>query len=322
MCNSGRALTTKLTLALCISFALEITAKVFITNKSDRWGRLGHNLMHYVAAKYLATKYKLPFLYQPFIHSKLLRLDRVEQRYTPDQKFSEKIIIKNEKLLQKYVAQNTEPRPTLCIADFAIPIPSFGIKLRNDLKELIYPIEPFTKIDFPKEPTATIAIHVRRGDVVNKPQYWSKQASDKLYIHALGQLLSELHNDKVYVHIFTDDKNPQAIAHKYKAALKNKEGNTNTKSITFHASHLSYISTKRTTDFGWNNAQQSGRTIIADLFAMASFDYLIRPPTSSFSMLAHFVGNHRKVIVVGKTTGLEAHTLAYLPHHLRKGAPA
>jgi len=101
-------------------------------------------------------------------------------------------------------------------------------------------------------------------------RYWSdKFPPEQFYIDQIIRLSEKLGDKQLYVHIFTDDKNPNLLLSKMKTAV-------NKSNVKFN-----HIDTKY--------------NLIQDLYFMSKFDVLIRSQ-SNFSRTAQLMGNHRLVI--------------------------
>lgn len=172
---------------------------------------------------------------------------------------------------------------------------------RKKLRNLIKPTAPIHYIEIPDNRTS-IAVHVRKGGgydngllslqtqddqgstslpcvCANESReymdvgYRLKFPPDQYYIDQIRKLSEELHDDPLYVHIFTDDQNPLALTAKYEKFVSKKN-------IIFGC---------RSKD------NKHDRYVIDDLFNMIRFDYLIRSG-SNFPQVAQLIGNFKKVI--------------------------
>jgi len=183
---------------LCLSWQ-PIHGTTFITNKADK-SRLGNNLLSYIMAKATAAKHNLPYVYTPFIHSNLLALHTLEIKI--------KEIEKKEKI-------------RIVGGGAGICIPGLPNTQRKKVLEFIAPSIATISKKLPKD--TTVAVHVRRGDIVGKPRFHYKFHTDKEYITAIAQLLKQLDGNNIYVHLYTDDPNPSALTKKYETAVKKNE---------------------------------------------------------------------------------------------------
>ncbi|MDR3645985.1 MAG: hypothetical protein P4L22_00405 [Candidatus Babeliales bacterium] len=113
------------------------------------------------------------------------------------------------------------------------------------------------------------------GKPVDKVDKWqTKFPPDQFYIDQIIKVSKELNHQKLYVQLFTDDKNPYELITKLKNAV-------NLENITF---------------FYEDNRNSSYKEqIFRDLYAMSKFDILIRSQ-SYFSRVAELMGNHKLVI--------------------------
>ncbi|NRB21192.1 hypothetical protein HRU45_00420 [Candidatus Dependentiae bacterium] len=180
--------------------------------------------------------------------------------------------------------------PAEGIFEYAVEHPEFLQKL----KKLLTPIKKINKLTLPAD-KITIAIHVRHpsgtdSQLLSIQQYdnpiennestkeriiyadkiWPlKFPPDQYYINQIKKLSHLLGNSPLYVHIFTDDKNPDALMHRYKKAL-------NMNNISF-------------------GCVQKNGDMIDDLFNMMDFDCIIAS-LSHFAWTAQLLGNHKIII--------------------------
>lgn len=259
------------------------------------YGRLGDKLFTYCKAKWLAYKYGLPFLCPDFSLKNKLMMADTEHHLAQDDggpfKHIKKVV--KEQDIQSLI------RDTLFKVDFYFSsheLPDIGMgktlpdigaikKLFNDnplfLEELrlhIAPRRPLAKLILP-ENQITVAVHVRRGSGGDKPllskdskysdvSWPDKFPPDSYYIDQIRRLDTIFNHQPMYVHLFTDFIRPEEIAQAYTQAL--------------NAPHIS---------FGWHQANQSGDSVIEDLFAMMQFDCLIRS-SSYYSCIPYLLGEH------------------------------
>jgi len=100
-----------------------------------------------------------------------------------------------------------------------------------------------------------------------------KHPPDQFYLDQIKGLSEILGDVFLYVYIFTDDRNPLNIVERFRKVINNPN-------ITFAC---------RETE---NNYYSN---VLDDLFAMSTFDCLIRP-YSSLSQIAELIGNHKIVL--------------------------
>ncbi len=96
---------------------------------------------------------------------------------------------------------------------------------------------------------------------------------DQYYIDQIKKLSEILNDVPLYVHIFTDDRNPKAIKTRFEKVV-------NKPNITFSCRE------KGNNPYG---------NVLKDLFSMSKFDCLIRS-ASTFARIAQLIGNHKIVI--------------------------
>ncbi len=180
--------------------------------------------------------------------------------------------------------------PTGGIFEYAVEHPEFLQKL----KKLLTPIKKINKLTLPAA-KITIAIHVRhpsgtdpqllsiqqydnpiennkstKGRIMYADKIWPlKFPPDQYYINQIKKLSGVLGNPPLYVHLFTDDKNPDALMKRYKKAI-------NLKNVSF-------------------GCVKKNGDMIDDLFNMMDFDCIVAS-LSHFSWTAQLLGNHKIII--------------------------
>jgi hypothetical protein len=269
-----------------------------ITYELNQGGRLGDNLLSYSMCKYFSWKYHIPLLYKQFSFSDQLQLHKQERSLTTDDATKK---FKRTERLEQGALLNKHDDPTLYVTTFYLKGPDWKTmdeliiyilehpSLRRELQRMIAPRKKITSV-LPLD-TISVAVHVRKGGGFDQPllsesrngsfdkkcysdcRHPLKFPPDSFYIRHIASLSEQLGNKPMYVYIFTDDKNPRALTEKYQRAV-------NKANIVFD-----YY--KKCACFEDHQLE--------DLFFMQQFDYLIRPK-SSFSMVAHILGNHRCVI--------------------------
>jgi len=294
---------TRLFISLLSCLISSSFAKNYVTNFVHKYGRLGHQLTAYIVAKHTARQYNAEYLFNPFPLSNALVLHHQEKHLSRQQQFKKTLLIRSQESLDQALAKSDCDETLFIIRggflsgfhrDPSILEPHFRMKLCG----LIKPIKPIRPINIPQNATS-VAMHVRRGDVVNNSHRLNeKWHYDSYYIAKLRHLLDELPPElSVYIHIFTDDPNPKKIAKKYQQAIEKTVKTTSCKQqITFDSSYLEEDTRRTVNMFNWDNSSQKAENILAAFFNMASFDYLIRPVSSGFSVMAELIGNHKKVL--------------------------
>lgn len=264
-------------------------------------GRFGDHLIIYIKAKWLAYKYQIPLLYRPFRYSEYLKLHDLEEIYIRDKhdpqfrvqvlRYGDRVPLNStqRKCLEKDLNIDRDSA-TLYWVNFYLKLSDWhrtdqisDEKFINELKRSIAPRVPIAPLRLPKN-RLTVAIHVRRGGGYEKPNYNIDPEKgpvfpplrfppDQFYIDQLKVISDMFAPQLLYVHIFTDDPEPQKIVDKYSVALNNPR-------IVFGC---------RTK----NNSHD--KNVLEDFFGMSKFDCLIRPE-SGFSRAAQLIGNHKLVI--------------------------
>jgi len=276
-----------------------------VTYEFEKGGRLGDHLMTYSKAKWIAYKYNLPFYYTPFEFSQHLAMHTKEPRLTPEIKKKFTRVIHFRKHATENIAQENATlyiihRRFIDSEAWSYSYGDMADTLRSHkpfLNELKAMITPTRKIKKPKIPlnTISLAVHVRRGGGFDLPlrqqslslpqqtnnpnekfadQIWpAKFPPYDFYIEQVKLIAKQLGKSPFYLHIFTDDPNPNDIVNIFKKSL----------------AELPIIFDCR------SKGNSHNCNILEDLFAMKNFDFLIRPE-SSLSLFAQILGNHQLTI--------------------------
>lgn len=280
--------------SLAQPISTENTVTSAITYHVNSCGRLGDKLALYAKTKILAHKFNLPLLYQPFEYSDQLAMHVKEKHFDANSKnqFKQIVPIKDKKV------DISRDSGTLYIVDYWCDfnemygidfwfagIKSYNTELLQEIKEMISPLTPTEAVPRPHD-RISVAVHARRGGGYDKTSFnagentvrpWRadlnftrmKFPETQYYINQLRDLYEMLGHKPLYVHIFTDDSNPQKVITEFQDSLKDLP-------ITFGTRLV-------------GNAYNAN--VLDDLFAMATFDCLIRAD-SSFSYMAGQLGNH------------------------------
>lgn len=277
---------------LYLIFVFTFSNSGYLTYKLSG-GRLGDNLLSYAHAKWMALQKGVILVYNPFPYSERLNLYILEckdRRLIPssatiinrriakyiDFKSSRFYILPyySEEPLEYAINKSFDFLSKFCNVNWDDP------KFKDILKDALSPIDK-TLLEFKlPEGFALVALHVRIGggfdwaidDASNFEHSRFNKATGQylkippihFYIDELNKLLNTLKNQKIYVHIFTDDPDPVAL--------------------------VEYIKSK--TNFSENvvfDCRRSGNThdsnVLEDFYALTKFKYLIRPQ-SNFSFMA------------------------------------
>jgi hypothetical protein len=241
-------------------------------------GRLGDQLLAYMHAKWISYQYDIPLLYKPFYYSSEFPLDEQEQPLDPQEPYHT-IPLKNLDMLGKksnsdalfivpYFPESEYERKSANWAYF--PVDWQDTQFISLLRSLISPKVPFEFPPLPKD-RVTVAAHVRRGGGYDDPsqqRHWPlKFPPDDFYIEQIRKI-HKLLQKPLFVHIFTDDFEPERMAKDYAAALSDID-------VVFE-----YRLAKGTyQDF-----------VLYDLFDMMRYQCLIRPE-SNYSIVVEKLGN-------------------------------
>lgn len=144
------------------------------------------------------------------------------------------------------------------------------------------PKKPLPLITPPSD-KISVAVHVRKGGTYESWGLSFKQGShlhkipfNEFYSDQIKSVSALLGNRPLYVFIFTDDENPEALLETIKKSV-------NVPSIVYDCRRE-------------NNHHNTN--VLEDFFSMMHFDVLIRPD-SNYSILAEKLGEHSLVIYPG-----------------------
>ncbi len=276
-------------------------------------GRFGDNLFTYIKAKWLSHKYDIPLYYKTFKYVNQLVMHEKETGYYSD---TSRAFNKSQAIKHDGPNVIKPDAIVLYVSDYYFKSPEWqkwddigtwddvwaDYEFIEKLRAMIYPCKEMQLVELP-ENVRTVALHVRKGGGFDPPllaegapkrsrgrrrhkfadKAWPlKFPPDQYYVEQLI-VLSELFDDApLHVHLFTDDKNPEALVNKYRAAV-GKENITYACRIAGN-SHTS--------------------NVLQDFFSLMCCDCLIRSD-SSFSKVAHLLGNFEVVLypVHGKWQG-------------------
>lgn len=275
-------------------------------------GRLGDQLWNICKSLLLADKYKLPFICKPFSQMDQFAISQTVSENTETPTRIKKVSNESdiEKLKDKDVLflTNFYTKPHDLLYNYCLEHKTFQQKLRAHFAPSSSTPPMLT---LPTD-IITVALHIRKGSkfdtqlssvqeyldqreiiqytkskqqlpVHSKECKTASSAMDRryplkfppnqYYIDAIHKL-SELYNHQpLYIHLFTDHYNPEALLKKIKQAV-------NRDTITWATR---------------SNRQKQETTILDDFFAMTHFKCLIRGD-SSFSKVVQLLGNFQTII--------------------------
>lgn len=274
---------------ILLSLSCSLAGQNFVTYAPA--GRFGDHLVSYAHARWIAYKYDLPFLYWPFkysdslmLHEKDTPLTDVHRSMRNKQDWHGALSSDDTLYTVPYFTEYPELEPSM---PHLFDVDWHDKQFISELRSLIAPRVPIAKMKLP-EGRISIAVHVRKGggfevcpitrdgrrdSRVGYCENYGKWASDDYYIEQIKYASKLLGDRPLYVHIFTDDDNPKAIANKY-------EQYVDLDNIAFGCRQE-------------GNSHDSN--VIDDFFNMMEFDCLIMP-ASNFSFMASKIGNFALVI--------------------------
>lgn len=260
-------------------------------------GRFGDCCLTYLHAKWLSYKYGIPLCFQKFEFSDRLSMHDIEKefsiqkfrahkkygeekpftrlaRMTPDERKAHLTLYS----LYYYPESSSERGPNYRGAYVDVDWNDPGFK--QEILKVMQPREPLTLVQPPKD-RLSVAIHWRRGsgtDIAStRNMYPCKLPSDEFYLEQVVRLVKMYPGRPLYVHLFTDDKNPVILQDKIREAIDKAEIHTD---IVFGTA---------------DEERDPDKVVLEDFFSMAKFDCMIRAE-SAYSILAQIIGNHELVI--------------------------
>lgn len=263
-------------------------------------GRFGDNLVAYSHARWIAYTTNTPFIYRPFTYSDALKMHQINNVLTKKNKFKKKITYpqypktgEKVKSLEIKADNNLYVIPYFpeCLEELCqLRLWHFDVNWKDEhflnlLRSEITPIEPLDLIK-PAAGQLSLAVHVRRGgsyDVLFQSIKRSRPTVDQrtplkfppdsFYIESIKNAYHYLGRQPLYVHIFTDDPDPEALVNYYRQEIPIQD-------LTFGCRQK-------------NNAHD--RNVLEDFFSLTQFDALIRPQ-SNFSIMASKLGRFKLII--------------------------
>ncbi len=267
---------------LLFLFPLTLFAQSAIVTKANK-GRLGDQFTTVAHALYFSHIHDLPLYIEPFHHSDLFFLSQLypSSHELPDT-FDSVVKTENHSDINReetntlyqvpYILDNymlSEKGHPFMTPDYTDP------EYQNLLREALKPIKEIQKVT-PPEGRVSVAIHLRTGEGYDpgrvREAFSYKFTSKKSCLKMLNWLKKNyLSGEKLYVHIFSDVKDPKRVLTWFQ-----RRGPKNV-------------------EWGITEDNKTLESLLSDFYSMASFDYLIRP-TSNFSIMAQIIGNHKRVV--------------------------
>ncbi len=244
-------------------------------------GRFGDNLVSYLHGKWVAHVLQIPFLYRPFEFSDQLVMDREESCMSD---FQFKVKLRYRKGMDLISLKRSG---VLAIIPF---FPEFEWEIKNldygyphmkvnwddvefqkKYKPMVRPLRPIEYIDVPSG-RISVAIHFRSAMGLSSDQDFVNLTQRFLpldyYITQWKKLLEVLQDRPIYVHLFTDDPNPEAVLENFRSTSPDAD-----------VIYGCRFPEEKPTD-----------NVLDDFFRLSRFDCIIRSD-SNFSLCAALVGD-------------------------------
>jgi hypothetical protein len=249
-------------------------------------GRFGDNLQSLTQALWLSYTHNLRMLFQPFEYSEHLKVHNLCEHFTHtiSRSYGQHIVIKGD---SKKLTLLDSQSPSLYTTTF-IEFPGLDPWSNHDFVEMVRAlIAPIQNWNYPPLPADmhTIALHVRRGGNfdtdhtrTNRPFQFPSTA---YYARAVQMLLYHL-DGPWYVRLFTDDPNPEKIAHEIMA-------------------QCSPVDRDRITIEWRKKGNRHNAHVVEDFFDMMRFEYFVRA-RSNFSLFVERLGMCKIAIVPARAS--------------------
>jgi hypothetical protein len=273
-----------LVIALCSLFHDVNSSQSCAVTYDVPGGRFGDQLINYMHAKWLSYRYGIPLLYKPFSYSYDLVLDDEEELYRGPVSFERILTVEDLNLIEEAnVCSTLFITPYFPESSYELKLqkwPSFSVDWQDPeflslMRALICLKSAKPQEDLLKDRIA-VACHVRKGGGFDDPaqlSHWPlKFPPDDFYIAQIRKIY-EIVQQPLFVHIFTDDPDPELIARDYAEALADIDA-----VFDYRFEGNSYKS-----------------HVLTDLFDMMRYQCLIRPE-SNYSIVAEKLGNFDIVI--------------------------
>lgn len=282
------------------SFSQDRSAAVTYSLNGNRFG---DDLVSYCHARWISCKYHIPFYYRPFHYSNELQLHTAHPHienagsfertitYPTWPEMGEKMnhfdIEKNTLYIIPYFPETIEEAERLRLWHFD----DTGWDEKEFISLLRKEISPLAPLELVRLPRGRqcVAVHVRKGGGFDRLYQTSstikrgtinadllaplKFPPDSFYVEYIKKVSEQFWNEPLYVHIFTDDSDPQALVDYYESQVGKpniiygcrQEGNSHDKNV------------------------------LEDFFSLMQFDVMIRPE-SNYSIMASKLGKYKMVI--------------------------
>lgn len=259
-------------------------------------GRFGDCLVTYLHAKWLQYKYKLPLAFKPFEFSDLLAMSEIEKQYDESQ-FKAVKSHGNESPFTTLSRKSEEQRKSELVLHNIHYFPESpsergphyrGAYIKVDWSdpgfraEIAKTLKPNVDLNLVTPPVDrfSIAVHWRKGSGedlnITQNYYPAKFPPDQFYLDQLVKICRMNSSKKLYIHLFSDHKDPQILIDKIKQAIKQA-------GLTCDI------------EFALRTCETTKYPVLEDFFSMAKFDCLLRSE-SAFSIASQFIGHHKLVI--------------------------
>ncbi len=202
-------------------------------------GRFGDNLLAYIHAKWIAYRYNVHMLYRPFIYSDQLALHREEELFDEQEDlaeesnpvcFAKKIMLGTGAKFYPHAGDSIlyiVPYFPHCYIEHAqarkhtpfFPVDYHNQAFKSELRRMIRPLGEIKKLEIPKN-RLSVAVHMRKGtNAGDGPSLMflapHKEPQDAYYLGQIKRIYALFGNQPLYVHIFTDDPEPQEFVKKF-----------------------------------------------------------------------------------------------------------
>ncbi len=284
-----------LVLTICLSSFTKVESQQVSNNRLNcavtydlGGGRFGDQVIGYLHAKWISYKYDMPLFYKPFIYSDHLMMHLQEKDFDSNYlrfykrvvrpKYQQSIDYQNGKetlFVIPYFPENLwEHTPREQWYYFPVDWEDEGFK--KEIRKMVAPINFTPQLVLPEGKEA-VAVHVRLGGGFDSSDAYKaiplKIPPLSFYSEQIRYLYYLLGEKPLYVHVFTDDKDPKKLVSTFYEQTKDLD-----------------------VEYGYRaGGNAHDQNVLQDFFEMARFNYMIRPD-SNYSLVVSKIGDFKVVI--------------------------
>jgi len=273
-----------LPMMLALSVLGDICGEAFITKEWHGDDRLGDQIILYMTSQAIAKQFGFTYLHRPFDYSDQFLLERDAWcPENPESYFDEVVEVSDVTQFGKIKRSITRKsdKQVLYVVKWSMLIALLSRQNKAFFRSMRKKMAPNFELQHARLPhnAVTVALHVRTGGGYDSEEvmatFPNKFPDPVSALPYLNTVVNQAGSKKVYVYVFTDDRDPLSIVQRIEPLLKRpnvvfdcrREGNAHDKNV------------------------------LEDFFFMMKFDYLIRPSLSMFPRAVGLLGDFKRVFV-------------------------